>query len=103
MSVSRSGPVRAIHAIIDRVAEFEAKGSISDGETAESLRALLARAEEAISAGDCEDAVRWLARLIDHIERRTPRHIRGSAARILVEQIVREDWHRSHRALDMYV
>jgi hypothetical protein len=92
MCESRTRPVAAVQAIIDMVTELEANGSIEEGEVAENLRVLLARARTEIGVGDHEAAVRSLARFIDHLERQTPHHITESAARTLIEWIVSEDW-----------
>lgn len=102
-SAPQSGPSGAIRAVNDLVTEFESAGSITDGETAEGLRVLLARAEASIGEGDLRAAVHWLALFIDHIERQTPGHITHSAAEKLVERIVWEDWQEGSWPLDMFV
>lgn len=82
-------PVEAIQALLAAVDAFETDGSISNGGTAESLRAFLAQAEAAISRGDNEAAIRSLTPFIDHIGRHTPRHITESAARTLIGMVRR--------------
>ena len=98
------GPIVAVQAIIDRVTELEANGSIDDGRIAEDLRAVLAQVRTSIGEGDREAAVQSLARFIAHLEQQTPHHITESAARTLVERIVSEDWRAVSRdTFFMYV
>jgi hypothetical protein len=80
-------PEEAIQALLAAVDVLEADGSISNGGTAESLRACLAQAEAAIRKGDNDAAIWSLTRFIDHIGRQTPRHITESAARTLIGMV----------------
>jgi hypothetical protein len=83
----RTDADEAIQALLGAVDRFETDGSIRSEGTAESLRALLTRAEAEISAGDNDAAIWSLTRFIDHIGRQTPRNITESAAQTLIRMV----------------
>jgi hypothetical protein len=83
----RTDPVEAIQALLAAVDAFEADGSIGNGDTAESLRAFITQAEEAITRGSNDAAIWSLTRFIDHLGRETPRHITELAARTLIGMV----------------